>query len=423
MLDLKARAGDRCDRDRGAWGTGWRNYLRALITVGAGMRMKKRAKLRGENMQMSDIPENSIEDQKLAFEKEKWKDDFSLRKLESEAKQRESGWVGRAFSPLTTTLMAGILTVIGSVVATTLQSQNALDLETRKFESSKQLELQKQEHELILKMASVGDVEQSRKNLLYLVDTGLIRDPVLAAKIHANQGAPVLPVPSGSVQTIPLPGDLARKISPAAVNMIVGFEVNGRENYEKLYSHPQAFGGNSGVSIGIGYDLAYVTGESFRQDWGQVLSSADLNRLTALIGLTGASAKDKVASVQDIMIKWEDAVSVFGSKQLSRYAALVDASLPSAKELPLDSYGALVSLVYNRGASFTLTGDRFNEMRAIKDLMDKREFGSIAEQIRSMKRLAGASAGLQKRRDLEAAMFERGFAPSEQREDPSVAKN
>jgi hypothetical protein len=56
--------------------------------------------------------------------------------------------------------------------------------------------------------------------------------------------------------------------------------------------------------------------------------------------------------------------------------------------------------------------------------MDKREFGSIAEQIRSMKRLAvGPSAVLQKRRDLEAAMFERGFAPSGQQDESSIAKN
>lgn len=189
-------------------------------------------------------------------------------------------------------------------------------------------------------MASVGDVEQSRKNLLYLVDVGLIRDPVLAAKIHANQGAPVLPVPSGSVQTIPIPGDLARKISPAAVNMIVGFSVNNRENYERLYSHPKAFGGNSGVSIGIDYDLGYVTGESFRRDWGQILSSRDLNRLAAMTGVTGPSANDQAASVQDIAIKWDDAVAVFGAKQLSRFAAMVDASLPNAKEIPPDSYGA-----------------------------------------------------------------------------------
>jgi hypothetical protein len=372
-------------------------------------------------MQMSDAPEISIEDQKLAFEREKWKDELSLRKLEAETKQRESGWIGRAFSPLTATLMAGILTVIGSVVATTLQSQSALNLETRKFESSKQLELQKQQHELILKMASVGDIEQSRKNIRYLAETGLITDQELAARILANKSAPVLPAPPGSAQ-IPIPDDLARKISPAAVNMIVGWEVKDRENYEKSYSHPQWIGLNRGVVIGIGYDLGYVTAESFRQDWGQALSSADLNRLGAVIGVTGASARDQVTSVQDITIKWDDAVGVFVAKQLSRWASVVDASLPTARELPPDSYGALVSLVYNRGASFSKSGERYNEMRAIKDLMTNREFSLIADQIRLMKRLWPGSE-LEKRREIEAAMFEKGFAPREQRDDPGIAKN
>lgn len=62
-------------------------------------------------------------------------------------------------------------------------------------------------------------------------------------------------------------------------------------------------------------------------------------------------------------------------------------------------------------------------MRAIKDLMDKRDFSSIPDQIRSMKRLAGPLVGLQRRRDLEAAMFEKGFAPGDQRENAGIAKN
>ncbi len=370
---------------------------------------------------MSNEPQASIEDEKLAFEKEKWKDDYALRKIESEAKQREGGWIGRAFSPLTTTLMAGVLTIAGSVVATVLQSKNSLDLETQKFESSRRLETQKQQHELILKMASVGDVEQARKNIRYLAETGLIADNDLAAKILANKGAPVLPSPSGSVSANP--DDLSRRISPAAVNMIIGWEVTDRESYERMYSHPRWPGGASGVSIGINYDLAYVTPESFRQDWGQVLTSPDLDRLAATIGITGPTAEGQAATVKDISIKWGDAVAVFGGKQLSRYAALVDGSLPNVKELPPDSYGALVSLVYNRGASFSLPGERYNEMHAIKELMGKREFASIPDQIRSMKRLTGGLVGLQKRREAEAALFERGFAARERRDDSGLAKN
>jgi hypothetical protein len=61
-------------------------------------------------------------------------------------------------------------------------------------------------------------------------------------------------------------------------------------------------------------------------------------------------------------------------------------------------------------------------MRAIKEFMGNREFSLIADQIRSMKRLWPDSE-LQKRRDTEAAMFEKGFAPREQRDDPGIAKN
>jgi hypothetical protein len=87
------------------------------------------------------------------------------------------------------------------------------------------------------------------------------------------------------------------------------------------------------------------------------------NSRSSSCSVIGASARDQVTGVQDITIKWDDAVGVFVAKQLGRWAFVVDASLPTARELAPDSYGALVSLVYNRGATFLKTGERYNEMR------------------------------------------------------------
>jgi GH24 family phage-related lysozyme (muramidase) len=359
---------------------------------------------------MPGSDDTTVDDGNPPSEKEK-DDQVSLDK-ELQAKLKEGGWSDR-ISPLTTTLMAGVLTIAGSVVATFLQGQNTLQLERQKFESNKKIETQKQEHELILKMASVGDLEQAKKNVRYLAEVGLITDADLAAKILKNSGAPVLPPPPGTaVPAKSAPGT----ISPATVELITAFEVSGRSSYDQHFSHPYWAGGNSGLTIGIGYDLGYVTADVLRDDWAGVLTAPDIQRLASLIGIRAQDAKDKLASVQDISIQFTDAQAVL-SKQLARYAKTLDTLLPNARELPPDCYGAIVSLVYNRGPSFTAEGDRYTEMRNIKDLMEKRDFASIPAQIRSMKRLYTDrfAVNLQKRRELEAKLFEQGLTPPEQR--------
>jgi GH24 family phage-related lysozyme (muramidase) len=267
-------------------------------------------------------------------------------------------------------------------------------------------------------MASVGDIEQARKNVRFLAETGLITDVELAKKILASKETPVLPRPSGlpnspAVLPVPvMPEELLRRMSPEAINMIVNFEVNGRDGFEARFKNPVWVGGPGGVTIGIGYDLGSIAEDGFRRDWGSRLTSTELDQLALMVGLRGSAAKTAVARVSEITVRWEDALAVFTNSVLPRYATIVDAQLPNAKELPPDSYGALVSLVYNRGASFNLTGSRYDEMRNIRDLIDKRDFASISAQIRSMKRL-WPDTPLSVRREREALLFEKGFAPDD----------
>jgi hypothetical protein len=125
-----------------------------------------------------------------------------------ELRARESGWFARLASPLTTTILAGSLTLLASVLVTYFQGRNTADLErdkfkfskeqdTDKFKFTKELETQKQEHELILKMISVGDVEQARKNLEFIVSTKLITNKTLADEILKSKATPVLPAATG----------------------------------------------------------------------------------------------------------------------------------------------------------------------------------------------------------------------------------
>jgi GH24 family phage-related lysozyme (muramidase) len=98
---------------------------------------------------------------------------------------------------------------------------------------------------------------------------------------------------------------------------------------------------------------------------------------------------------------------------LPRYVAETISVLPNADKLSDDSLGSLVSLVYNRGPSFKLLGDRYTEMRAIRLHMVNEEYDLIPAEIRRMAHLYTDNpdtAGLVTRRNLEAALFEKGLS-------------
>jgi lysozyme family protein len=139
----------------------------------------------------------TLEERRLALDELKVQQEHELASRELDLKSKETGWVSRLFTPLTTTVFAGILTFAASAVGTLIQSHNALDLERQKFEANMQLEQRKEQHELILKMVSVGDEKQARANLRFLAESQLI-DPGVAKRVLDVKVAPVLPPPSGA---------------------------------------------------------------------------------------------------------------------------------------------------------------------------------------------------------------------------------
>ena len=110
-----------------------------------------------------------------------------------------------------------------------------------------------------------------------------------------------------------------------------------------------------------------------------------------------------------VTIPYESAYAVFVSNSVPSYAARTYRAFPNLVDAHPHSQGALVSLVYNRGAGMG-TSDRRREMREIRDVMRAKRFESVPDRIRSMKRIwPGASGrGLRGRRDSEADMFAHG---------------
>jgi len=133
--------------------------------------------------------------------------------------------------------------------------------------------------------------------------------------------------------------------------------------------------GQWGITIGIGYDIGYNSVEVFNQDW-QKLGDCERKRLRDCCGLTGEVAKQRLASVRDIIISWELAWEVFNVVTVPKFYNLTKKAFPGFEELPADLQGGLVSLVFNRGRS--MEGDGHREMRAIRDLVPKKDVKGIA---------------------------------------------
>jgi hypothetical protein len=206
-------------------------------------------------------------------------------------------------------------------------------------------------------------------------------------------------------------------ISDKALDLIVMEEVESRAAYAKTYCHTEWPGGGSGVTIGIGYDVGQDNVAGLRQIWAGEIPDGMVKALERACGITGLRAKDLSAELFDqITIPWDTALRVFTEKDLPRYERDVQ-KLPNWDMLSRDSYGALVSLVYNRGASFDHKrdpndpNDRYREMREIKAHMASLAFENVPDEFRRMKRLwiGHGLDGLLARRDKEAALFEAGI--------------
>lgn len=199
-------------------------------------------------------------------------------------------------------------------------------------------------------------------------------------------------------------------ISQAAIDLIVSCEVSSKAYYEKHYQRPEWPGGASGITIAIGYDLGYAGTEKIARDWaGKRNPVSTLQRYDH--GVHGEAAHALLPQARaEISVPWSEAIDVFMNRDVPEWTAKVCAAIPGAEDLPPDCLGALVSIAYNRGASFKNEGDRYTEMRAIRRYIMAGNPDAVPNAIRAMKRLWPNVKGLRDRRDAEATLFERGLA-------------
>jgi GH24 family phage-related lysozyme (muramidase) len=195
-------------------------------------------------------------------------------------------------------------------------------------------------------------------------------------------------------------------LSKKAIDLIIQFEIGGRTFYDKALQKPTYPGGESGVTIGIGYDLGYNTEKQFMADWSPSLNLNFVNALRPLCGLKGEKVKGLLrGEVLNVRIPYNIAYDVFVRTSVPRYYKATLSIYPQLAELNEDTQGALVSMIYNRGTS--LNGERRKEMRNIVALVANKDYEGIAEEIENSKRLWEHKGmdGLVLRREAEADLI------------------
>jgi len=274
---------------------------------------------------------------------------------------------------------------------------------------------------MILKRNDSGPaVKVLQRNLnklgaIVLVDGGFggeTSDAITDARVALNRPGPASEAEDALQDALAALPDPLPALTAAGVTFIARHEVSSPAGYRRSFSRPIWPEGDSGVTIGIGYDLRFADEAQLRADWRDQLTEAQLQRLKTVLKLQGTKAL--ADGLRDVDIPLRSAMVVFVARSLLDTIAKARGIYPQVDTLSPPQRAALTSLVYNRGASLTDSGDpaRQNrrEMREIKTLLAANKLDAVADQIDSMSRLWDPQSGLVRRRHEEATLWRSGFA-------------
>lgn len=236
---------------------------------------------------------------------------------------------------------------------------------------------------------------------------------------HPIASAPVIrPIKPAAPAEASSPTSLARPeptgIPDDCLTFIENEEDGSQAYYVRHYEHLDYPGFASGPTIGVGYDLGYVTVKEAIADWKGIVPDDTLNALCRAVGLRGDAAEVFVrAHGASVTITWDQAVAEFKQKEVPKWMARCRAALPGFDRMPPLCQGAILSLTYNRGSGgYDDPSPRDSEMRAIKRDIGEGNLNNIPMQLMSMRRLWPQGKDLWNRRTHEAALFQKGLTAS-----------
>ena len=181
------------------------------------------------------------------------------------------------------------------------------------------------------------------------------------------------------------------KIAKSAIDLMIMEEVGAEypgdtRYYNKFLIHPTWPKGESGVTVGIGYDLGYTSAYQVKKDWIGLVNGNYLTQMMSAAGFKGLSAKKQIGPLmRQVTIPYNVAMGVFINKSIPAYYQMAIDAYPGLELLNPETIGAIVSLVYNRGSK--LTGPNREGMAALKPLIEKGNYLGIATTIESMKHI------------------------------------
>lgn len=195
------------------------------------------------------------------------------------------------------------------------------------------------------------------------------------------------------------------KLNDKGIEFIVTEETGGRAYYEKVYKSTFTWpGGYSGPTAMVGIDIGYYTEEEIDKIFKPLTDSGELSLIRGGRGLKGLNAKDYTVKLKGITFTWEEAIQTFKEFILPKFTKLTERAFPGVAELSENAQAAMVSLVFNRGASFK--GSSRTEMLELKNIIaSSKDYKAMEAQFKSMKRLWDKTSGLVGRRDREAAFL------------------
>jgi len=119
----------------------------------------------------------------LAWEQQKWRDEYQLKTRELDLKQKEqerSNWSNPLFLAILAAAVAGLGNAIVAIINGRLQRQ----IEQSKATESLRIEESRSEAGRILEMIKTGEPDKAAGNLKFLIDTGLISNEERVAQIQ-----------------------------------------------------------------------------------------------------------------------------------------------------------------------------------------------------------------------------------------------
>ena len=241
------------------------------------------------------------------------------------------------------------------------------------------------------------------------------RDAVITARQALDCPGPPDEADSKVQELLAALPELSAQLTSAGATFIARAEVTSASEYRRVHQRPTWPSATSGVTIGIGYDLQFVTPDELRADWSDCLPADVLSRLSACTRKVGA--QPLIDQLNDVTVPLFHAVTVFARRSLPKYWKLASGIYPqiAADGFPPAMRTALVSLVYNRGDRLSdrnpVLQER-REMRSIQQRLAAGDVNGVADDLVAMTRLwegQGLGGLIQRRRD-EAALWRSGFA-------------